>query len=138
LLADVLPFSNPCCIDNEYNRFHGIAPITPKRDIEAEIEQRESVTTPAVSSSTSPAATGELIEPKWLIDQMIPLGYTVLLASESKAGKSSLASAISLAVVTVREFTGRQALGGLVPRVSASHPKTPANTTISKIISARP
>ncbi|CAN5455375.1 hypothetical protein BH11ARM1_BH11ARM1_15840 [soil metagenome] len=31
---------------------------------------------------------------------MIPQGYTVLLASDTKAGKSSLARAITLAVAT--------------------------------------
>lgn len=53
-------------------------------------------------------------EMDWLVDGLLPLGYTAILASEPKAGKTCLATAIALAVGTGQDFAGLRTAPGNV------------------------
>lgn len=53
-------------------------------------------------------------EQDWLVEGLLPLGYTAILASEPKAGKTCLATAIALAVGTGQDFAGLRTLPGNV------------------------
>ena len=50
----------------------------------------------------------------FLVEGFLPLTYTVLLASESKEGKTAFLDALSLAVVKGEDFAGRKTTKGAV------------------------
>lgn len=53
-------------------------------------------------------------EPDWLVEGLLPLGYTAILASEPKAGKTCFATAIALAVANGLPFAGLRTAPGPV------------------------
>jgi len=78
------------------------------------------------------------IEPRWLIDGLIPAGWPGLLAGETKVGKTLLVLGLTAAIVTGGLFLGKPATRGSVVLILADDPPALSKKRLSELLAGLP